>query len=121
MRPPTSLLARVLLGVGTFLPVLGILSSAYFFLGSSDRQFLEGTPSSALWFNVTWGLLFFGGFIAFGIAVFYLFLVFRSDLVESERRFWVMGLLFFLPVTGPIFWYRVIWKQQSIAEATKRA
>ena len=59
----------------------------------------------------------FGGVI---VALYYLLLVFNSPLPSSERTFWVVVLVLFLPVGVLFFWYRVIWKGMDIVAATHK-
>jgi hypothetical protein len=54
-------------------------------------------------------------------AFYYMALVMASDAKESERQFWLTSLWMFFPITGVVFWWRVIWKRQSVSIATERA
>ncbi|HEV7766044.1 MAG TPA: hypothetical protein VGQ76_13650 [Thermoanaerobaculia bacterium] len=120
LRVPKSRIVRLVLGVGTALPLLGIALIAYALFGIND-DWLTESARSWFWFKLTWGVGILGGTAGVLLTLYYLSLVFTSDASESERQFWVMSLMLFFPIAGLTFWYRVIWKLQTVSEATIRA
>ena len=72
-------------------------------------------------FPAAWGFAVLGFVIGYAVAGYYAVLVYRSGASDADRQFWTGALFRFFPISGPIFWYRVIWKRLDLASATRRA
>jgi hypothetical protein len=53
----------------------------------------------------------------FAMTSYYLYITVTDErLTESRKTMWVILLLLWFPVAGPVFWYRRVWRT---ADATK--
>ena len=113
------MLRKVLLGFVTILPLLAVADVLLVLFAPNLWPPAEAFVSK--WFLAAWVFAVVGFVSGYALSFHYLRIVYRSTTVESERQFWAGFLMRFFPISGPVFWYRVIWKGLSVSEATIRA
>ena len=46
----------------------------------------------------------------FTILPFYLYLAYKSEIPSPQKTFWLVGLLVWLPLVAPAFWFVTYWR-----------
>ncbi len=111
---------KVLLGLATLWPIIYM---ALFFIGAISMVSFAGEQGPPRLFPIIFVLHFLTIVWAWGLIVFYIVYVFKSDRVPKEKKaLWAAVLFLGNMFAMPVFWYLHIWRapkdapQDSAAE-----
>jgi hypothetical protein len=114
MTKPRSLAAKIVLGVFSVLPALSVLPLLWFLFGLGTSEWLAESERSARWFAVAGTVVTIGFLTGVGLAAYYFFArVFTGRMRQPSR---LLLFVMFAPAAAPVFWHRVIWREESAGE-----